>query len=434
MSLVALAPQSSTDIVPVDIESTCPTHKFALVSDFDWDSISVDPTRHSSTREDKRRDKKGPPAYTLFATNPFGKQRAWVVRNVKLLYDIKPSSVPDDAPTKIIDNKTVVEGRFWNATDKLGAVFEVTDPASIEGLERGTVRAAVALFEKKEKFFSSDQLSRRGGSGISSPADIEQKFATRLTKTVIKEDGRTVHELHTHVSGWADTIAAATIATKQWAGGEFDSVVSVRYNAVESKPASATIFVLRLRDEEGKVIGYRKSIPLRTDGTIDSKAPFQYDSKGRLMWRRVGPQDVTRGSVGDAIVDFVGYNMGANPALKKNVLFYVFDRAPPSKSVNELETWNEQIKDAPEEDEVLMKCLEAMQAQSDRDEQPVQSWVLALEDGSVAATPLAGSKRGRLEDAEESSVVPLAPRKSRDRAPAFTNVSHPEVLDGEYTV
>ena len=271
--------------------------------------------------------------------------------------------------------------------------------------------------------------------GIKTVLDVKKKFSTALYKTK-GEGAEQTYEVHAKISGWAPVIDSATIGTEKWQGRTFEVCHSVKYLAIEMMPSTSTVFVLRMRHPEtGKLLRYLRSVPLRTDGTLDSKAPFQLDERGRKMWRRVGPQDITRDSVCDCIVDPVGVNFGTSPSMKLNLLFVVFDRAAPKKFVNalaELEAKaaleDAKLKEA--EDDALMDAfLSNMQKESNLDElsMPAKfaSKTLALEDAPSFATP---GKRTR----EVSEEAPGAPKKDRTTFSAVSLSEH-EALEAAIT-
>jgi len=152
-------------------------------------------------------------------------------------------------------------------------------------------------------------------------------------------------------------------------------------------------------------VALTRSVPLRTDGTLDSGAPFVKDSTGKTVWRRVGPQDVTPGSVGDIVVDPVGMHFSSSPSVQLNLTVFEFDRVAPTATKSLYDEDEEDVTThlIQAEDSVVFGFLEAQVAEriAKGGKAFSGSSQKLLTDSTEAAdsdpTPIAGTKRMRQE-------------------------------------
>lgn len=360
----AAASASSALVVPKDIP-TGPLSildRFTPVEAYDFNKLKLEKNKREADPAYANPDAdKGDPSFTLFFNTPFGFVRPFRVPNVKLKYTIKPANVPDKEQAWMTTptGERFLLGSSWKRGAKLHAVFALhpdLHTGVLSALDRFNAHAMSQVFANRAVIFSPDKLAR-----IRSPSDIPASTFASMSYKVSKDSE---FEMHLRLNGWAAAIEKCTIKeeTAKRTGKKFHVVDKVFYEAIdmEADMAKACVFILRIRDADAKIVALTRSVPLRTDGTIDSGAPFVKDSTGKTVWRRVGPQDVTPGSVGDLIVDPVGCHFADSPSIQQNMTVFEFDRVAPTPTKSLYDEDEDDVSShlIQAEDSVVYKFLE----------------------------------------------------------------------------
>lgn len=334
--------------------------------------------------------------FSSWIKSPKGIKRQFRLMNVRFPYAIRPASIPKGVFVDPV-TKLIADGAY-KAWDKMQLCVEV--PLAQEGIvcegHADDVAALEALgdhfgsiiYEKKAKIFGHTHKD------IKRVEDVMARFRTRFIRPeTTKESGAIVPPtLYVKVPGYGDLVKDVKIYKDADSGNARVTSCSYEPRLLGSGPGAkvkATVFALRMRSEDGKLLAAVRTVPLRKDGSLDGDSPIVCDDLGRKVYRKVGPQDLTPNSVGNVTIDPFGLHFSTNISTKMNVTYVEFDREAPKEGASS------DAADVGDVPDMTDEQADFFIAQCDARRKQRESEDVA----EAGAESLAGTKRGRDEDA-----------------------------------
>lgn len=345
----------------------------------------------------------------------------YMIRGLSSNFAPKPFAPPQHAATR--KGNTYIDSYAPSEGISLTGHILAKDLPSYHGVAEEYTRSLTeALWAKRREVWTKAATAPRSLSDVVSKC----KYARLLTdvgapttppldelssmgvELAIVNWGGALHKVYMTSKGSAaqskhgERVAGATFHPQPVAAAEEDGVVTTKFFLVVDAPKGS---------ERAHALIDR--VPWREDGALFGTSPVRKDEKGAPMWRAIGPQDITPGSVYDVLVE--DRTVTANPqdgqvSKRLTAVELYIKRAPARLSVRPLRTLGLAHGSAVLGESAAAAALEALAF--DEMESTVMAAVLGggsapaaaaksdeddgdEEDPAALSGPLAGLKRGR---------------------------------------
>jgi hypothetical protein len=315
------ADATSNEVKPV---VSIPTPSTFTVTDYDIDaSQQVVKDKHGKAVPGGK--------FTSWITTPKGTPRIFCLKNVRIAYAPKPLGMPTGVEPSVDAMGNLFYGKNdFQPWEKLGLTMYLDLPehaADIAALQELSSHFIRIMYDRRVKLFKDSKLTADA---------ISTKFTSRFVRDAVEDadpEKCRPATAYAAIYGWAQQIKRASVVA--WGPEdnrqsfidecEFDPMLVGAAPGGRVKP---TNFSLRMRDSSDKIEGSMKVCPLRADNSIFGTSPEVTDDRGRIVYRKISPADLTEDSRADVYIDPYAFAFPSiRPALK--VIGIEFDRADP---------------------------------------------------------------------------------------------------------
>lgn len=249
-----------------------------------------------------KQSKKASKTQTMETTVSDDGSLEFVVRGLVFNYPAKPASLPINK-TRIRDGDAYTHGAY-SAWEPLQVSAHLSEETSLDAdlwKANGEYESTALkyLWDNRVEVFVTHRPSMQAElsgkrfdyarvfSDIGAPRDAPPDAITK--------------GIDFSITGWGDSIDRAVVV---YTGNSAypERIGWATYLPKKAGPVlpSETQFWLVVKGADGKK-QFINEVPWTEDGKLNSDAPIKRDEKGGEMWRKVGPSDIAKGSVGDAV-------------------------------------------------------------------------------------------------------------------------------------
>lgn len=191
-----------------------------------------------------------------------------------------------------------------NDYDSLQAGFQLVDRDVLPVLDAIKVRIAHLIHERRADLLGDS------ADLFSTPEMILAHLMKKAGLYKLGGLGRTTPMLWAKAKGWASTFVSCDVESYKGDGRGYTNAVYIP-RSLSTIVANSAVFGINLYDSDGNLHPTSAvSVRWLEDDALASTAPVRRNpDTGVPMRRRVGPQDVTKGSSGTLYVDFWGINL-----------------------------------------------------------------------------------------------------------------------------
>ena len=248
---------------------------------------------------------------TLKKLTPTGSNR-YMVHNLSLNFLPKPFAPPAEKLTATRKGNVYVDA--YKPFEGIGLTAHIfaSDYPKYQNVN-STYRKALAsaLFEQRRDVWPKATIQPRSLAAVDNLIKYAQLFTEVGPPLAPVAKDLAPIGLEMTISGWGESVHKAYMTSRVSADSKHpERVAYASYKPVAASEAEeegivVTKFFLVVKPAGGAedALAVIERVPWRKDGSLYSTSPILKDEKGNEMWRKVGPQDITPGSVADAMLE-----------------------------------------------------------------------------------------------------------------------------------